>query len=377
MIEVQNPAPASLPPRDCLLEELWRVGDDEGAPDYFGVVVDAAMDAAGDVYFLDSQRVQVMRYSAGGEYLGAIGREGEGPGEFRYPVAVFVMPDGRIGVLQWRPPRALLFAPEGTPAGEIPLPAPEDGGFPFVYDADVRANTLLLNGMTSQRETLGFARTHHLALLSLDGKHPPVDVVDWSYHVRPRVPIDEIDRYHLWALLPDGRLAVAEDFDYRLRLWRADGSLERVITADYPDLPRSEDEMAQARSYYLSGRRDHSLDDEMQVETREPGVRRLQVDGAGRLWVLSGRGARAASASSLGVFDVFDGEGRLHWRVRLLGDGDPERDLYLVVGDRLFVLKEFTAARVSQRGGDAAALEGEDSAAPMSVVCYRLPELEP
>lgn len=379
--QVQNPAAPADAEQELVLDELWRAGDDEEAEDFFGVISDAVVDAAGDVYLLDSQLVEVKRYSADGEFLGTIGREGEGPGEFRFPTALFLMDDGRLGVLQGRPARVVLFHTDGTPAGDLVLPTPEDGGFRFVQRADARGNTLALQGMEFRRGDTGGERTQRLVLMPADGQGETKELLSHSTQFDFAKPErSELDEYLQWVLLPGGRVAAAETFDYRLRLWGADGALERVVTVDYPDLARSGDELAAVKERLQGGMRfrgRRNLDVQVQVEPREPGVRWMDVDAAGRLWVLSGRGAKAQDATHLGAFDVFDASGRLLHRLRLAGDGDIDADRFVLAGDRLLVLKEFDSAMRAMRGGDGEDAEEDlEDAVPMSVICYRLPALD-
>ena len=42
-----------------------------------------AVDAAGNIFVADDKPVEVMRYDPTGRYVGSVGREGEGPGEYR------------------------------------------------------------------------------------------------------------------------------------------------------------------------------------------------------------------------------------------------------------------------------------------------------
>ena len=49
----------------------------------FGRIVGVVADSAGNVYVADDIAKRIYRFSPTGEYLGAIGREGGGPGEFR------------------------------------------------------------------------------------------------------------------------------------------------------------------------------------------------------------------------------------------------------------------------------------------------------
>ena len=67
------------------LPELWRLGgDSEDEEEFFGVISDIDIDAAGQVYLLDSQLNEAKIYTKDGEFVRSIGREGEGP-SFHHP----------------------------------------------------------------------------------------------------------------------------------------------------------------------------------------------------------------------------------------------------------------------------------------------------
>ena len=68
------------------LEELWRVGGDtESDEEFFGVIGSVITDEEGNAYLLDRQLAEIKVFSAEGDYIRTIGREGEGPAEFRMP----------------------------------------------------------------------------------------------------------------------------------------------------------------------------------------------------------------------------------------------------------------------------------------------------
>jgi len=75
------------------------IGVEEGDPAYeFGHVRAVAADDAGRIYVADRIGSTVRVYSPDGEFLRQIGREGEGPGEFQWPVDIAFGPDGRLYV---------------------------------------------------------------------------------------------------------------------------------------------------------------------------------------------------------------------------------------------------------------------------------------
>jgi hypothetical protein len=116
---VENAATPTQAPTSIRLEELWRVGDGDAPEELFGVIQRVTADAEGNVYLLDRQLSEVRVFDKDGNYPRTIGREGEGPGEFRRPSDMFFLPDGRLAILQVFPPRIVLLKRNGTPVGEL------------------------------------------------------------------------------------------------------------------------------------------------------------------------------------------------------------------------------------------------------------------
>ncbi|MBD3335343.1 MAG: hypothetical protein GF355_07480 [Candidatus Eisenbacteria bacterium] len=98
----------------------------------------------------------------------------------------------------------------------------------------------------------------------------------------------------------------------------------------------------------------------------------LGVDGRGFLWVLTGRGAREATAGVIGTCDVFDAEGRYLQAVTLQGRGDTDDDRFILRDDRLFVLTQYASAYRLMLGNRPAGGDGGDATEPMSVICYAM-----
>lgn len=80
-------------------ELIWQVGTVSGEEwETFGSLTAVAMDPLGRVFAADAQGSVIRAYDARGEYLGIIGREGEGPGKFLYPTAITPAPDGSLWI---------------------------------------------------------------------------------------------------------------------------------------------------------------------------------------------------------------------------------------------------------------------------------------
>lgn len=89
------PQPAESAPDELGLESVWcpdcevrireivALGDAEGPGILEDYVVETRLDSRGRYYVLEAFATRIQVYGADGEHLATIGREGEGPGEFR------------------------------------------------------------------------------------------------------------------------------------------------------------------------------------------------------------------------------------------------------------------------------------------------------
>ena len=89
--------------------DLTRTGD--GPTHEFYQVQDAMIRSDGSIVVANSGSSEVRMYSSTGQTLGSVGREGEGPGEYRQISRLIKLPGDSIGVFSW-PMRLTILAPD-------------------------------------------------------------------------------------------------------------------------------------------------------------------------------------------------------------------------------------------------------------------------
>jgi len=377
---VRNPAKPMESPAEIQLQELWRIGGDSDADgEFFGLITDIGVHPSGDVYLLDMQLSEVKAFTPDGEYLRSIGREGEGPGEFRRPSGVFFDPNGNIGVVQSRPSRLVMLTPDGTPAEPLNLPSPDDGGFQALQRGEYRGGSMVAAGMNFKRSDAGFERTSALIRIDSQGKEVARFHASSSVASMARMIIREDEMTFPWTVGPEGNVYGSLDRTWAIHVWAPDGQLLRIIELDYEPLMRT-DAQIEARKQELGGQirsrgRGGRIEPEFEASDRERDIEWLSVADDGNLWVLSSRGVRNLPAGVLGQFDVFDPIGRYVQKVSVRGEGSYKDDRFVLAADRLFVIREFAAAQRAMRGAEAEDADEADSETdpePMSVICYKL-----
>jgi len=375
---VINPAAPAEDPSKSTARELWRLGGDTDDDDeFFGVISVILTDEEENVYLLDSQLNHVMIYSPTGEFLREIGREGEGPGEFRGATGMFFTPEGDVAVIQSFPGKIVILTREGDPIGDYPLPEPEGSGFFILVNGQSWGSNVVLQGGIASMNEQRWQQERYLASVDKTGTevakyHSDTRVIDFANPVMDDMAWDTFDRR--WTVGTDGRVYAATDYqDYTISVWNPDGTMDRVIEREYTHRKRSADEVQIMENMMgVFAKRIPNCNVKITEWTKD--VETMYVHEDGTMWVLTSNGSRDMPEGSLGEFDIFDPQGRFFRQVTIMGEGDPQSDGYYFVGDRLYVVTDLVQAAISlQAGGETVDL-GDEEPEPMSVICYQMDE---
>lgn len=368
------------PPRTVELERLWTIGgESEAEGEIFGLIADLAVDPAGCLCVLDSQLSVLRVFSPDGEYLRAIGRPGEGPGDLSSAMAVSALTDGSLCVLQGGLGRCSRFSPEGAYLGELALPDTLRSGTRRLTRLRAASSLLAVEGVQVKPGEDGYESRTALFTVSADSAPHAIAESSRRFSLSEMVVRELGTRPFRWTLAHDGRLFLVRDFGDEVEVWSRDGILAQRIDCGFAHRQRSAEEKEAVREYFRRG--GGTKGTRIEVMDYEPDVAWLGVDGDGRLWVLSSQGRDAGGEGSLGIFAVFDPNGRMSGRVELRGEGRLGRDSFHLIGDRLYVVTDAAAAfrglqsqRQRGKADDAITSEAADEEAlPLGIICYRLP----
>lgn len=333
------------------LDELWRIGEDDEDL-IFGSIGGMITDRDGRLYVPDLQARQISVFSPDGEFLRHLGREGEGPGEFREPRSLVLMPNGNVGVIHEQPPRIICFRPsDGTFVEDFHLT--ENPKYPFQRLSRVvcRGKTLVAYASDIPESSEGIRIIARLLRFDETGKFVgQCDTLGFEFNFAKPVTRE---RYDLkWSVGPDERVYVNPAPEYNFEVYGRDCTIEREIAREYQRLERTSAEKDSIRDYYQ--RVGNIGNAKLEIFDHVRDIAWFSVDDAGWLWVMSSRGRQDLPEDSLGFFDVYDARGRLDRTVELKAERGG-RDWYYMDGDRFYVVHVET----------------------MAVVAYRLPEVEP
>ncbi|HPF36070.1 MAG TPA: hypothetical protein P5571_04435 [Candidatus Krumholzibacteria bacterium] len=350
------------------LTELWRAGGDD--PDLLiGAIADLTTAPDGRVYALDGQLSEVQVFAPDGAHEATLGRQGEGPGEFMNGSRLFWTPRGELAVLQGWPGKIVLLQTDGTPGPNYALPY-DGGGFQIVSRGAAVADYLVLSGSAWAERDGQQMRLAYLRAYGMDGA--PVAV----YHEAQQpqafggfafVERDYRDFQARWTAAVDGRVAAALDFDaYRIHVWNADGSLDRIIERPgYAPAPRSDEEHDAFQEAYDMMIQWNPGSTFAVSETHEA-VTQLAFRDDGTLWVQSGNAQWRAGENEFTSYDVYDREGRFARRVHLAGGDDPVDDGVFLGDDRVYVVTDMLGSLLASFG-----LEPGEELAPVSIIAYK------
>lgn len=377
--QITNPSTTGKAPETIVLKELWRVGGYDDEDVLFGVITDIIADRDGNFYMLDSQLNEIQVYSAEGEYLRTIGREGEGPGEFRVAFNLLLLPNGNIGVLQAFPSKIIGLTPAGDPADDFQLPKREDEvGFKVLFMARNAGDQLAVVYGFNQPSESGFTQQSVLSLFGPAGDNERrLYSQDSTMNAAdPVIAETEWDSFrNRWTSGPDGKVYSGVDFgEYKINVWTSDGKLSHVINREYAPHQRSDAQSARILEIYKGFTRQIPIPNiRYEIEPNWNPVQAINARDDGTLWVQTSRGAWDLPEGEVGHYDIFDKDGKLERQVILKGQGNPQTDGYLFVKDRLFVVTDWLDALMALQGGAGAGEAADEEAEPMEIICYQLP----
>ena len=252
---VPNQLAAQDRPLAADFAEVYRVGG-LAAPEWAQFTNPSRMgfDASGNLYVLDRGASRVVVVGPGGDLVMTVGREGEGPGEFKRGSDLVVWRDGRFGVVDTGHGAYQLFGPDGelerfvkmsSSAGEAGAAAARrtvrpdpDGGAVIAEGVGLMAvmAALLAEAQSGEKIDVG-GEEGKLERLDLRGEVAVPELVARARQVIPDDP-DEGSPFFtpsvIWDVLPDGTIAYFDSTAYAISLVASDGRTQGVLERPLP-----------------------------------------------------------------------------------------------------------------------------------------------
>ena len=278
-----------------LVEEA-SIGVEFGEDAYMFGQVRAIAATDEEIYVLDQQVSMIRVYDVEGRHLRDIGKEGEGPGEFRQPASMVIGPKGRIYVRDARNGRISVLSPEGGELATMHLNTGFSTSTPMVITTHGQLYNSERTNPTGAIEDWGMAMVPRSEDDTQEGEpiFPPelgFDNAEWRIEGRNEgavaiysVPFAPSD---VWTLSPSGAVigGVSEDYSFEIR--HPDGRITRVVK-DWDPVPVDPDEgewfkrNATARMRRMFPEWIWNGSD---VPSHKPAYSQLLADLSGRIWV--------------------------------------------------------------------------------------------
>lgn len=321
---VENPATES--PTWRLGPEVAAVGVAEGPPErqLFRVYAGAILE---DGFVVANAGTSELRfYDEAGVFVEAVGRDGEGPGEFRELQAVWTFGDSLLAY-DFTLGRVSVYGPDRAFARWI-RPAPIDARVVFVMDAFADGSLLTMTSPVFDEAgaTTGIVRMV-LDVMRHDaqgervvsfGRHP------WSEAWRQVIGDDDFRMTSIpfaktsGMAAGAGRMVFGDASSYSIAEYDDGGSLQRFIRLDREPAKVTDTELERFRSLQLQAAAEQGTAARMErmlegMPTPDvvPAYERLRLDDEGRLWVQDYRLVRDDPVD----WHIFDVDG--HHRARL------------------------------------------------------------
>lgn len=260
----------------------------------FGEVAGVVVDGEGRIWVADDQAKEIRVFDADGAFVRTIGRDGEGPGEFRNLSGLAVAPEG-VGALDGTLARVTVFRPSGEVVRTFSLDRPYmilEHGATMAFDDHGRffdrarfATRPLLDSMAVITYSPAGEPVDTAFIAAIEQDHLVVERGGRPIMTFPRPygPSPSL------AIGPDGTIYFTRGDAYRIQVLDPSGDTVRVLRREIQPRPLTEEEREAAlddiaERYEQAGA---IAPPRIDIPEIRPVIARLAADPAGNLWVLN------------------------------------------------------------------------------------------
>jgi hypothetical protein len=243
------PLPPDKKTRTLIFKEDLTIGVREGDENYmFGERVYFNVDDEGNVFVTDWDRKRIQKYGPDGKYLLTIGREGQGPGEFRNVWEPEFDKDGNLYVIDISQKRISFFDRDGQYLRQI--------GFPQINPSSslyMNSHGYFLMAVDETKEEGETGARWETAVGLCDDKFQPIEVFHKEKHeikspsgrgedsLAQSLAASMSDTafkpgFH-YLLAPHDEIFFGFSNAYEIKVYSPEGKLARIIRKDYDPAP--------------------------------------------------------------------------------------------------------------------------------------------
>jgi len=291
------------------------------------------------------------------------------------------MPDGNLGLVQVFPGKITKIDTEGNPMGVMQIGDATEGGFMQMFDCVKSGEHTIIAAEKIDMEEGGVVRVFSNFVGAFDNEGHEVtryyeDSVRWDFRdftfdedARTRIDFRKV------AAGPDGRIYIATARnEYKIEVFNADGTPDRVITREYEHRVRSDEEYARVETS-ITAMFGQVPNAQIKISKTDPDIGGLVFGNDGNLWVSTSLGGTDQPDGVLTTWDVLSPDGHFIKTVSAACPGDGENDIIIWTpsGDAVMVTGFVDALGALQGGGGASSEEdGAEEPAPMEVIYMKV-----
>ncbi|MGB2906931.1 MAG: 6-bladed beta-propeller [Candidatus Aminicenantaceae bacterium] len=305
---VHNPR-APLHPEPVLeLEEVLSIqGSETEEEQMFQDIRTLDVDSEGNIYILDEGAADIKVFNGAGKHVRTIGRQGQGPGEFAFPIMVLVTPQAELLVHDMNQRALKILDFEGNFLRQISIA----DMFQFTGPRFMPGGRMVGSHLVPAQEPLA-------ELKLFDGELEPLLTIV-SLPVEPPPVLHYFAGNSMTGLrwnLNNRGVVVWGDFlesEYALHVHDAQGNLLRTIEREY-DVIRITEADKEPLLRKMFGDNPPPPQWDIRIPDRYPPFSGLSCDDSGRIYVKT----YTLDGQEVGeAYDIFDAEGRYMAQVTL------------------------------------------------------------
>ena len=303
-----NPDKGSNSNLKFIFKKQLVIGGEEESEDYiFERLIDFTVDEKGNIYLLDFSACSVFIFDSEGNYLRTVGRKGQGPGEFTYPIAISSINPDTFFVAQSNPNRFSFFNFKGEYLRDFSLNFMgsfakakmfEEGSILFSKSEFQMGEKK--PSMKLSLNLIDFIGENKKSLFQTEREMNFLNTKKFSQKDTPII---------FWCYDETGNIYVVDDmFDYRIKVLDQQGKLVKVIQKKFKPLKKTKEEQEQEIQKFDEAMKRTGVDAGFKYEPdkTKPIISQIFTDDLNRFWVNTLEGASESGMA----FDIFDNNGK-------------------------------------------------------------------
>jgi len=310
---IKNPAEPLYGELSFELEEDISIGGNVNDDDYYFPrgVSKVLVDDEFNFYVNDMGNSRIQKYDKDGNYLATIGRQGQGPGEFRFAADLILDSQGKIWILDVSTRSLIVFSETG------------------VYERNVSVNTPIFQFFVSEENFIFGLQIDHrspegpnAAILRINPGTAEIDpVAKYFWEIKDNSPAfvthHYTDRLHV-SQIDHSSLCYGYSSEYKIFVIDGKGETIRIIEKDEEPVSISKDEREMTSKegvYSWTGASKPDNWNDLDFPSHRPYFGKIFTDDIGQVYVL--KYISILDQDEANVWDVFGKNGGYLYKLTL------------------------------------------------------------